>query len=411
MILRKLMMGRPINVLILINGLFFSLLYFYGETRDPMIPLAGALLTALMVLCYYIIIKGRMGDQYVFLIISILCSLGVVMLYRLDPHSGMKQVIWYGIGAMMYFAAYFIFRWVKGWDRYIFLYLAGSLVLFAMTFILGSTVKGATNWVKIGPLSFQPAEIIKLCYVFFIAAYFKNRETLKHELIFLALVYLHIGLLFLQRELGMAMLFYGVFISIYYIYYQERRFFYYNLGASLLLALVAYFTMGHVRVRFEAWLNPWADISGKGYQIAQSLFAIAEGGFFGKGLGLGNPTFIPEVHTDFIFSAICEELGIFGGMAVVLLYFILIYRGFKITFTIQETFKRIVALGITLTYGYQTFIIIGGVIKLIPLTGITLPFISYGGSSLVSAFISFGILQGLSKKLPEGEELVSLGEQ
>lgn len=164
--------------------------------------------------------------------------------------------------------------------------------------------------------------------------------------------------------------------------------------------------MTHVQVRYEAWVNPWRDIAGRGYQITQSLFAIAEGGFFGTGLGLGRPDSIPEVHTDFIFSAICEEMGIFGGIAVILLYFILIYRGFKIALQINDMFKKIVALGITLTYSYQTFIIIGGVTKLIPLTGITLPFISYGGSSLVSAFIAFGILQGISKDVSEGAELI-----
>jgi len=176
------------------------------------------------------------------------------------------------------------------------------------------------------------------------------------------------------------------------------------------MGVIGYFTMSHVEVRLTTWINPWADISGKGYQITQSLFAIAGGGFFGTGLGLGNPQYIPEVHTDFIFSAICEELGTFGGMAVVLLYFILTYRGFKIALTIKDPFRKIVALGITLIYGYQTFIIVGGVIKLIPLTGVTLPFISYGGTSLISAFIAFGIMQAISKKTLEGEEVALIGE-
>ncbi|HZK38190.1 MAG TPA: FtsW/RodA/SpoVE family cell cycle protein, partial [Clostridia bacterium] len=198
------------------------------------------------------------------------------------------------------------------------------------------------------------------------------------------------------RELEMTILFYVVFISIFYIYEKDYKLLFCNIGALAIILVLSYFTLAHVRVRLTTWIDPWSQISGKGYQITQSLFAIAAGGFFGTGLGLGNPDYIPVVHTDFIFSAICEEMGLFGGMAVVLLYFILIYRGFKIALTIKETFKKIVALGITLIYGYQTFIIIGGVIKLIPLTGITLPFISYGGSSLISAFIAFGILQAIS---------------
>lgn len=410
MLLKKMIIGRPINVLIFINVLFFSLLFILIGPYDRTILMAGGLLTVLMVLCYWVIVKADLGDQYIFLIISVLSSLGVVMLYRLNPVYGFRQITWFGLGAVLYFLSYFVFRWFKKWDRLMFVYLGAGILLFMTTFILGTTVKGAINWVRIGGFTFQPAEMIKLFYLFFIASYFKFPEKLKNEYIFLALIYLHILLLFLQRDLGMAMLFYGIFISIYYIYYRDKKLFLYNAGASILMSVFAYFTMNHVQVRFEAWLNPWRDISGRGYQITQSLFAIAEGGFFGKGLGLGSPDYIPEVHTDFIFSAICEELGIFGGIAVVLLYFILTYRGFKITFTIEETFKRIIALGITLIYGYQTFIIIGGVIKLIPLTGITLPFISYGGSSMISAFIAFGILQALSKKSPEGEEFVKIGE-
>ncbi|NLM04674.1 MAG: FtsW/RodA/SpoVE family cell cycle protein, partial [Clostridiales bacterium] len=200
-----------------------------------------------------------------------------------------------------------------------------------------------------------------------------------------------------------------IFISVFYVFCRDKKIFLYNLASALLILIFGYYTMTHVQVRFEAWLNPWKDISGRGYQITQSLFAIATGGFFGTGLGLGNPDYIPEVHTDFIFSAISEEFGTFGGIAVVLLYFILIYRSFKITLTIRNTFRKVLALGITLTYSYQTFVIIGGVIKLIPLTGITLPFISYGGSALISAFISFGILQALSKKSLEVEELLDYG--
>jgi cell division protein FtsW (lipid II flippase) len=162
--------------------------------------------------------------------------------------------------------------------------------------------------------------------------------------------------------------------------------------------------VNHVKVRVDAWLNPWADIADKGYQITQSLFAIGSGGFFGTGLGLGRPDFIPEVNTDFIFSAICEEMGILGGVSVVLLYFILTYRGFKIALFTTEYFAKVLALGLTLIFGFQTFIIIGGVIKLIPLTGITLPFISYGGSSLSINFIALGILQAISSGHPEEKE-------
>lgn len=408
---RRLVLGRPINILIFINFLFFGLLFFLVGPFDTAIPVSGLLLTLLMTISYYLIIKLKLGDQYIFLIISILTSVGVAMLFRLEPAYGHRQITWVGIAAVVYFTAYYIFSRIKNWDKYLYLYIAASMLLFATTFIFGTTIKGATNWIRIGSFNFQPAEAIKLSFVFMLASYFKYPEKLKNTYVFLAIVYLHIILLTLQRDMGMAMLFFSVFISIYYMHQTELKLFLYNIAAAAAIGVFSYFTMNHIKVRLDTWLNPWADIAGRGYQITQSLFAIAAGGFFGTGLGMGNPEYIPEVHTDFIFSAICEELGIFGGIAAVLLYFILIYRGFKIALLVGEPFRKVVALGITLTYSYQTFIIIGGVIKLIPLTGVTLPFISYGGSSLISAFAAFGILQALSKTSLEGEEFLEIEQQ
>ncbi|SDJ88222.1 FtsW/RodA/SpoVE family cell cycle protein [Natronincola ferrireducens] len=401
---------RPIGILVIINTLLFGLLYLLVEPLDPSILMAGGILTLLILASYMIIVKANMGDQYLFLIISLLSSLGVIMIYRLDPAFGSRQITWYAVGVVLYFLSYGLFRWVKNWDKYLYLYIGFGLLLFALTFILGTTIKGATNWIRIGGFTFQPAEIIKLSFVFFIAAYFTYPEKLKNIYYFLGVVYGHILFLVFQRDMGMAMLFYGIFMSVFYVFSKDKKLMLLNLAASLVIVVFGYFTMTHVQVRVEAWLNPWRDIAGRGYQITQSLFAIGTGGFFGTGLGMGRPDYIPEVHTDFIFSAICEEMGVFGGIAVVLLYFILIYRGFKITLTIPNTFRKILALGITLTYSYQTFIILGGVIKLIPLTGITLPFISYGGSALVSAFIAFGVLQALSKKSLEVEELLDFGK-
>lgn len=477
---------RPIYILIIVNLLFFALLFLHIEPLDPSILIVGGGIIVLMVISYVVIVKKQMGDQYIFLIMSMLTSLGIIMLYRLNPGYGFAQTKWYGLGIVFYFISYILFRVIKNWDKYIYGYIVGSALLFLITFTLGVSIKGSINWVHIGNFSFQPSEATKIFFVFFIAAYyklilnsektkisienkiisdpeeaeistknkiasdpeetgtftenkiipsdytratsnppnihkrlgsffkrmrtldykelFKNKRILKNKYVFLAIIYLHLFLLLAQRELGMTILFYVVFISIFYIYEEDYKLLLYNIGALAIILVLSYFTLSHVKVRLSTWINPWNQISGKGYQITQSLFAISAGGFFGTGLGLGNPDYIPVVHTDFIFSAICEEMGLFGGMAVVLLYFILIYRGFKIVLTIREPFRKIVALGITLIYGYQTFIIIGGVTKLIPLTGITLPFVSYGGSSLVSAFIAFGILQAISKKTLEMAE-------
>ena len=164
------------------------------------------------------------------------------------------------------------------------------------------------------------------------------------------------------------------------------------------MAILGYKFLYHIQVRVATWLNPWDDISNTGYQITQSLFAIASGGYFGKGIGNGSPGYIPEVHSDFIFSAVCEEMGVFGGAAIILLFFLIAYRCFKIAITAKNPFDKAVCLGLTLMFSVQTFIIVGGVIKMIPLTGITLPFVSYGGTSIVVNFISLGIIQAISAK-------------
>jgi cell division protein FtsW (lipid II flippase) len=211
------------------------------------------------------------------------------------------------------------------------------------------------------------------------------------------ITYLNAGFLVLQRDWGTIALLLLVYLFVLYIFSEDNKFLIINCGLLLPTALIAYKFFYHVRVRVEIWINPWDDVLGKGYQIAQSLFGIGSGGFFGTGLGMGKPYLIPFADTDFIFSAICEEMGTLTGVAVVLLYMLLCYRAFKIALNIKNRFEKIVVLGLALMLGMQTFIIIGGVIKLIPLTGTTLPFVSYGGSSLVTSFIILGILQAISK--------------
>jgi cell division protein FtsW (lipid II flippase) len=306
-----------------------------------------------------------------------------------------------------------------------YLYLGTSLVLFLLTLLLGDSIQGATNWIVIKGHSFQPSEPIKILFIFFLACYYKYPEQLKSfqitlgdrnfiigsKSILAATAYTYMLFLVLQREWGSALLFFLIYFTLLYVFEDNIKVLLANGIIALLGSAFGYLFVYHIKVRVDIWLNPWADIAGKGFQIAQSLFAIGSGGFFGKGIGLGSPQFIPEVQTDFIFSAICEEMGIFGGVAVVLLCFILAYRGFKIALAVESIFDKVVALGITVMFGFQTFIIIGGVIKLIPLTGITLPFISYGGSSLTTSFIALGILQAVSKKVYEMEDETIAQEQ
>lgn len=394
----------PQNLLVLMNAMALFLIYFYREEMDRTFIIAGISLIALIYLSNFLLQKISYGDHYLFLIMGMLVSIGVIMIYRIHPEYGLKQILWLGLGILCFFLAYFATKKLKGWERFTNIYVILSMILFVATLIFGVKVKGATNWIRIAGFGFQPSEIIKILFVFFLASYYVRENVFKNPYTFWGIVYSYIGFLFIQKDLGGALLFFLVFITIAYIYDKNRKWLLYNLAFAALIGLLSYFFINHVRVRVITWLDPWQYIDSKGYQITQSLFAIASGGFFGTGVGLGHPEFIPEVHTDFIFSAICEEMGIFGGIAVIMLFMILVYRGFKIALYQQHRFFRIVALGITMMFGFQAFIILGGVMKMIPLTGVTLPFVSYGGSSLISSFVSLGILQVASEELDKEQE-------
>lgn len=394
----------PQNLMVLFNIMALLLLYLFKDRLDNYVLFSGILMIFIIYISHFILMKVSGGDHYIFLIISMLVSIGIIMIYRINPNYGFKQVVWFGLGIINFFVFYFIIRTIKYWDKWLITYCGLSFILFLATLIFGENIKGATNWIKIGDYTFQPAEMIKILFVFFLASYYNAKEKKLTYPMFLIIVYIHIGFLFLQRDLGTAMLFFFIFLTISYIYEENRKTLLYNLGGATLMAGISYLVVNHVQTRVLAWIDPWKYIDDKGYQITQSLFAIASGGFFGTGIGLGHPSYIPEVHNDFIFSAICEELGIFGGIAVILLFLILVYRGYKIALKQHDKFFRIIAIGLTTMFGFQAFIIIGGVIKLIPLTGVTLPFVSYGGSSLVSSFAALGILQVASEELDWEQE-------
>lgn len=394
----------PQNLLMIINILALLLLVTFNAGIGKNILYSAVLLILTIYLSSFLLYKISNGDSYIFLIVTMLISIGIIMIYRINPAFGFRQTIWFGVGIVVFFLSYFIVKNIRKWDKMLYFYLGASLFLFLATLIFGTTNRGATNWIIIYGFSFQPAEMIKLLFVFSLASYYVYKEKYNNKLIFLAVVYAHIGFLFIQKDLGTALIFFLLFMTVLYVYEEDRRLIIYNMIGAVFVGFISYFIFNHVKVRVETWLNPWAFIDGKGYQITQSLFAIASGGFFGTGIGLGHPEFIPLVHNDFIFSAICEEMGIFIGIAVILLFLLIVYRGLKIAISQQNKFFRIIALGITSMLGYQAFIILGGVIKMIPLTGLTLPFVSYVGSSLVSSFAALGILQVASEELDIEQE-------
>ncbi|MDD4688873.1 MAG: FtsW/RodA/SpoVE family cell cycle protein [Eubacteriales bacterium] len=398
------MLRHPLILLVLSTILLFSLLFLYSGGQEYNVLYAGGAVLLLSCVTYALITLCKWGDGYIFLIISMLVTIGVATLYRIDPTMGQQQIVKYVLGILIFFVAYFLFRYINVWNNLKWFYMGAIIALFVITLIFASEVKGAKNWINIFGVAIQPSEFIKLIFVMYLSSYFSQRpekefviRNIREKYITLFMVYTCVFFLLLQREWGSMLIMIFTYLMMLYIFKSDFLLLGFNAVAISFVAVFGCKYMSHIQIRVANWIDPWTDISGRGYQITQSLFAIASGSFFGSGLGLGHPEYIPEVHSDFIFSAICEEMGIFGGIAVILLYFIIVYRGLKIALKL-DGFDRCLATGITIIFGFQTFVIIGGVIKMIPLTGITLPFISYGGSSLLISFASMGILQALSAR-------------
>lgn len=397
----------PLLLLCLLNiSGFFLLALGKGSLIDGIKTLTtGVLFVALMVICLCLIKLLNMGDAFLFMPVTALLSIGLLMLTRIDHELGDRQMVWFLISVAVYFISYFLYSKVGKKEKLFILYAILSIGLFLATLIFGTTLNGAKNWIYIGNQGFQPSEFIRILFVFALSALLEKRSggrimqtEMKKSLLIMLYVYINLGFLVLQREWGIAVLFFLIYISLFFVFGKRQSLILLNgifAGAGLYLG---YKFLYHIKTRVAIWLDPFSDPSGRGYQIVQSLIAIASGGFTGSGLYNGSPGYVPFVESDFIFSAICEEFGILGGISVILLYFILVYRAFKIALAVPNSFDKKVAVGLSSMLAFQTFIILGGVIKFIPLTGITLPFVSYGGSSLITSFMALGILQAISKK-------------
>jgi peptidoglycan glycosyltransferase len=345
---------------------------------------------------------------------AFLNGIGFVIISRLDPELARVQAGWTAAGITAFWLTLAIVRRIRTLERYRYTFLFLGVVALMLPLLpgIGKTINGARLWVGIGPLNFQPGEAAKVLLVIFFAAYLVDkRELLASGSRRLGRLVLpdpkHLGPLLLawavsilvmvqQKDLGSSLLFFAVFASMLYI--ATERAAYLIAGGLLFLggAAVAYNLFTHVQDRVSTWLDPFAVYEGKGFQVVQSMFGLGTGGLDGTGLGLGNPQEIPNAATDFIFSAIGEELGLLGTVAVLVGILLFIGTGFRIALEADRPFPKLFAAGLTTIIGIQTFVIIGGVIRVIPLTGITLPFISYGGSSLVANFVILALLLRIS---------------
>lgn len=354
--------------------------------------------------------KITKSDSTFILVVNMLYSISVIMIMRLSSNLVIKHIIWYLSGLVILLIVYYFMKFIdkilKG--KFLLFFIITTLT-FIVTLALGFTSGGAKNWIDVGGLfSLQLSEFGKISFIFMIASYYYKYDEFTRNRIgkyYLILsTYIFALLFFLQGELGTAMIFFGLLISNMFIFEKRYIFIVLNIILALVGVYLASLVLPHIKVRIDIWLDPWKDFNERGYQIIQSLFAIAGGGFFGTGIGLGMPDLVPVVESDFILTAIIEEMGMFMGFSIILMYILLFYKTLKLSLEFSSKYYSSLSLSIGLIYAMQALIMFGGILKLIPLTGITTPFLSYGGSSTVSNFILLSILQYLSQKAGEGNE-------
>jgi cell division protein FtsW (lipid II flippase) len=361
------------------------------------------------------------ADPYLLPMAALLTAIGLTEIYRLNPKDAFRQGLWIVVAlaafAVTLYLLHFDYRRLESYKYLFGLSAIGLLVLPALP-VLGTTVNGARLWIHFGSLQFQPGELAKVMLIVFLAGYLREkREVLAQGRLkdFGPLLLIWGGAMLVlveTNDLGSALLYFGIFLGMLYV--ATSRLLYVGLGAALFLGGAAgvYKLVPHVRERVTIWLHPWTDhpvhcaTSGTllprqdcaSYQLVKSLYSVAHGNWFGTGFGKGTfettagKPLIPYLNTDFIYSALAQELGLVGVAALLLVYMLFVARGFKIAMLANDGFSKLLAVGLTFAFALQTFIIVGGILRVIPLTGITLPFVSYGGSSVVANFI---LLAGL----------------
>lgn len=346
----------------------------------------------------------------------LLTGWGLLVIWRLFPNFGFRQTGWFVVGIIILYAVLHGDRHLSWLRRYRYVWMTVGLMLMVFTLVFGTHPTGGEPrlWLGCCGVYLQPSEPLRLLLVAFLASFlsdkmrftFHQEEGLQSFSALLPLIViwlLSVVLLLVQRDLGMGMLFLALLALLLYLATGRWGIIVLASIFGILAGTMGYFLFDVVSQRITAWINPWPDPIGGSYQLVQSLIALASGGVAGRGFGLGSPGFVPAVHTDFIFTAITEEFGLFGGLAIIALFAVLVSRGLRVAFHSRDSFGALLSAGISISLGMQTVLIIGGNIRLLPLVGVTLPFVSYGGSSLVTSFLLLGILLLLSGKTKRNE--------
>lgn len=367
-------------VVIFLKTFDFKVVIFYAEM---MIYFAAIL-----------ILYRRIYKNASMLLLNNMCmllSVGFIMLCRLDIASANKQLLIVACGSAVALVIPVMIRKMKFLKDLTWVYAGVGVVLLAAVLVLASTSYGA----KLSLMGIQPSEVIKITFVFFMASLLCGKVNFRKVVLATIVAVLHVGILVLSRDLGSAVIFFVTYLVLIYVSTRNPGYMFLGLGGGCVGAVIAYHLFGHVRQRVSAWRDPMAVYQNEGYQIVQSLFAIGTGGWFGMGLCQGSPEKIPVVKNDFIFSAICEEMGGIFAICLILVctsFFLMIVT---IALKIRNPFYKLIALGLGTEYAFQVFLTIGGVTKFIPMTGVTLPLVSYGGSSVMCTILMLAIIQGL----------------
>ncbi len=391
----------------------------------------GALFLGLCLIAHIIIrLALPNADPYLFPLFALLASIGIVLIYRINEDLARDQAQWFIVGLIFFLGTILLLRKdYRVLERYRYTIAFVGLLLLVLPRVpgIGQQVNGAYLGIKIGSISFQPAEFTKIAIVIFLASYLRdNRQVLvmgarrfmgvtlpplKHFGPLLVIWGLAMLMLVVIRDLGSSLMFFGGFLALLYV--ATNRLSFVTIGMAMFAVGFAFFsnTVTHVNERVEIWLDPFSPgvVDGSGYQIAQSLFAQADGGLFGRGFGQAllelpnGSTILPAPDTDLIYSVLTNELGLVGACGVIIAYLLITERGFKTAMLARDSFSTLLATGLTAVLALQVFVIVGGVTRVIPLTGVTLPFISYGGSSLVANFVLLALLLLVSDRARRDE--------
>ena len=359
-------------------------------------------------------VLARGADAVLLPLAAMLNGIGYVVIARLKPSLAAKQSGWTILGVAAYVITLLIVKNANDLMKYKWTFATAGVGMLLLPFlpVIGRTINSSRIWIHVGPFSFQPGEMAKVLLACFFAGYLvEQRELLaqatwkvgplylpepRHFGPVLVAWFMAIGIMTLQKDLGSSLLFFTLFIVMVWIATERTSYLVVGWVMFAIGAYVAWTQFAHVRLRVNIWLDPWASSQKDGYQIIQGLYAMAGGGTTGTGLGLGDPARIPLAQNDFIFAAIGEELGLVGTTAILIAYLLIIGSGLRIAFRTNKPFEKLLAAGLTAIMGVQAFIIIAGVTRVLPLTGVALPFVSYGGSSLLANYILLALLMRIS---------------